>query len=181
MQVTDGEKFRNIIRGMSRMYGTEPDGLVLDAYWIALNDWAFEDFQSAAQLLMKTRKFMPRPSEFEDLRKAGRETAGEVFAGLRQWLRYSPSGYTLKPETPRSIASAFSAMGGAQAYAMCDAAKLPFLERRFCDHYEEISGADDTREVVPQIAYGDAALELTSHAGTFKSVGARLPAPEKSS
>lgn len=152
MRPTDGDKFRNIISGMSRMYGSAPDKMVLDAYWIALSDWSFEDFQSAAQRLMKTSKFMPRPADWEDLRKAGRMTAGEAFAKALEWAR---TGVYRHPAlTPEAILidRVVQAMGGWIALCGSDPEKIHFTEKRFAEHYETIEDATDTREALPQIA-----------------------------
>lgn len=175
MQATDFERFRVLMIGMGELYGKEISGPLLDAYWVALRKWEIKPFEEACAHLMGNATFMPRPADFTALQKAGRETAGEVFSNIRQYLKYTPNGYTLHPETPRVIESAIRAMGGANAYAMCDEEKLPFLERRFCEHYDQISSAEDTREAVPQIAYGDESLGLARISGTFKAIGRNEP------
>jgi hypothetical protein len=152
VQTPDFQRFNELISGMGRIYGTVIDRVFLDAYWVALADWELEDFEQACGHLMRTSKFMPRPADFTELRKAGQETAGEVFASLCQWTEYTPRGYVEKPGIPRPIASALRAIGGADAYMMCDAEKLHFLERRFCEHYDQITQANETREAVPAIA-----------------------------
>lgn len=155
MQATDADRFRNIIRGMGRMYSAEPDALVLDAYWIALSDWSFEDFQAAAQRLMKTSKFMPRPSEFEELRKAARLTAGEAFEKAVGWARSGT--YNAPAKTPDAIFidRVVSAMGGWIAITGSDPEKLHFLERRFVEHFNDLQEASDTREALPQLRRPD--------------------------
>jgi hypothetical protein len=151
VKTPDFQRFNELMTGMARMYGSAIDRIVLDAYWLALRDWELDDFEAACGHLMRTSKFMPRPAEFTELRKAGDATPGEVFGTLRQWLHYTPNGYQLKPSTPRRIASAFAAIGGAQGYAMCDSDKLHFLEKRFCEHYEQISEHEDVRQALPGI------------------------------
>jgi hypothetical protein len=160
MNLTDRKPFLEIVIGFAELKGKALSAPALELYWNAMQGWELQDFQAAANQLLRTCEFMPTPKDFEDLRKAGRETAGEVFAGLRQWLEYTPTGYCLKANTPRNIASSFRAMGGPNAYAMCNEEKLPFLERRFCQHYDQITSAADTRDAVPQIAYHDEPLQL---------------------
>jgi hypothetical protein len=152
MQATDKPDFLKVLNGMAAMRKATLIPEVLDLWWGCMADWSIEDFKAAAIQVLKTSTFMPTPKDFEDLRKAGRETAGEVFASIKQWLQYTPNGYTLKPKTPHAIAASIRAMGGPNAYAMCQEDKLPFLERRFCDHYEHISEAGDIRDGLPQIA-----------------------------
>lgn len=160
MQVDDKPQFLKVLNGMAAMKKATLIPEVLDLWWGCMQDWNIEDFKATAIQILKTATFMPTPKDFEDLRKAGRETAGEVFAGISRWIVYSPHGHTLREDTPRAIAAAIRAMGGASAYMMSDASKLPFLERRFCQHYDQITGAEDIREAVPQIAYeGDERLE----------------------
>lgn len=175
MQADDKVQFLKVMNGIAAMKKATLIPEVLDLWWACMADWNIEDFKAAAVQVLKTSTFMPTPKDFEDLRKAGRETAGEVFAGIRQYLKYTPNGYTLQPHTPRNIESAIRAMGGPMAYAMCDVDKLPFLEKRFCEHYEQITGADDTREAVPQIAYGNDTLQISKMAGTFKAIGKDEP------
>jgi hypothetical protein len=171
MQSTDFERFHALLIGMGELYGKDISTPLLDAYWVSLRDWELADFESACGHLMAHATFMPRPAEFTALRQAGRETAGEIFAGIRRYIEYSPYGYTLAANTPRAVAAAIRAMGGADAYAMCDVDKLPFLEKRFCQHYEEIIEHEETREELPKIAYGKDSLQLTTVAGTFTAIG----------
>jgi hypothetical protein len=155
MQPTDGKKFRDLISGMSRMYGQEPDALVLDAYWLALRDWEFEAVQTAAAHLMQTSKFMPRPAEFTELRKAGRPTVGEAWERARKACGSAiQCGQITHNGTcgDELIDRAVRAIGGYGAIAMCDRDKLAFLERRFAEHYADIESVEDVRGAMPQIA-----------------------------
>ena len=79
MELSDSNRFRDLIRGMSRIYGKEPDALILDAYWLALRGWEFEDVQTAAGHLMQTSTLMPRPVDFAELRDAGPPTVREAW------------------------------------------------------------------------------------------------------
>lgn len=172
MKKEDLATFTRVINGMAAMkkFALTPESL--DLWWACMADWPIEDFKAAAVHVLKNSTFMPTPKDFEDLRKAGQQTAGEVFADIRKWLKYGAYGYTLREDTPRPIAAAIRAMGGADAYAMCDVDKLPFLEKRFCQHYEQISGAEDTREGLPQIAYREEGAQLQRDtADVFRRIG----------
>jgi hypothetical protein len=171
VQATDKADFLKVINGIAAIRKSPITAEALELWWACMADWSIEDFKTAAIQVLKTSTFMPTPKDFEDLRKAGRETAGEVFAGIGRYLVYSPNGYTVKADTPRPIAAAIRAMGGADAYAMCEVDKLPFLERRFCEHYEQIMSHVETRDAVPQIAYGKDPLQLGKVAGTFIAIG----------
>jgi hypothetical protein len=148
MQPTDGQQFRNVLVGMGRMYGQELDKLVLNAYWVALSDWSLEDFGAAARRLMQTAKFMPRPADFHDLRKAGRPTAGEVWAIVLTCARRGDEHPDVSPAAKRALA----AIGGIRTVMMSDPQKTPFLARSFAEHFETMTDVDDIREALPQIA-----------------------------
>jgi hypothetical protein len=167
MQANEKPGFLKVMNGMAAMRKATLVPEVLDLWWMCMADWALADFQAAAVQVLKTTTFMPQPKDFEDLRKSGRETGGEAFANCRQWLKYSPYGYTLLPETPRKIAACIAAIGGPDELAMCDVDKRHFLERRFCEHYEEIGDRMDSRDAVPQIAFHEDRPRI---AGTFKSL-----------
>ena len=162
MNANDKAEFAKVVLAFAELKGRQISLPVVDLYWDTMQSWSIQDFKAAARHLLRTCKFMPEPKDFEDLRKAGKETAGEVFASIRQWFQYTPNGYTVKPETPHAIAASIRAMGGPNAYAMCDSDKLHFLERRFCDHYEQISGVEEIRDRLPQIAQSQNRLRLSS-------------------
>lgn len=147
MQPTDATAFRNTLAGMFRVYGQDPDALVLDAYWLALADWSLDEFQTGARHLMQTAKFMPRPADFAELRKAGRPTAGEAWAEALDRVRHGnyPSD---DPQLERVV----RAIGGWKALGMTNSDSLHFVERRFAEHYDAMQDAQDVREAVPQIA-----------------------------
>lgn len=123
----------------------------IDLWWACMSDWEIDNFKDAAIRLLKTCQFMPQPSDFQELLKADEPTSGEAFAIARTWLVYSPYGYTVHPDTPPNIAAAIHAIGGADAIAICEMSKLHFVERRFCEHYEQITEAEETRHALPGI------------------------------
>lgn len=121
-----------------------PEGL--ETWWQAMRAWSLEDFKSAASFLAGTHEFMPNPFHFEQLRRAGRATAGEAWA--RAVAAARRGGGTDCP----LIEKAVQAMGGWLVLRMSDEDKLHFLERRFAEHYDDIRDADDTRDAIPAIA-----------------------------
>jgi hypothetical protein len=119
-------------------------------YWLALKDWALDDFKEAAAHLLGSVKFMPRPADFNDLCKAGRMTAGEAFQKALTIARQA-SAYGGNTSGDALIDSVANACGGYFAMGQTETAKLGFLERRFAEHYESMSNAEATRESVPAI------------------------------
>lgn len=151
MQPADSKRFNQLLTGVCLTFGREPEPLVLDVYWLTLRDWSLEDFERACGHILKTAKFMPRPSDFEDLRKAGRMTPGEAFAAAMVVAR-DCSPHTRSTSGDPRIDAAAAACGGYFAMGQQETEKLGFLERRFVEHFESISEVEDTREAVPQIA-----------------------------
>jgi hypothetical protein len=171
MQQSDFARFRAVMTGMGELYQRELSGPLLDAYWLALRDWSLADFEGAAAHLMATATFMPRPAEFNALRKAGRPTAGEVWPKVVEFVRrgyYRWEGGPVSrnnavpiPELPDLARAAVQALGGFHVIAMHDESKLHFLERRFAEHYDAMRDAEDVRAAVPQIAaHGASALPM---------------------
>jgi len=133
--------------------------------------WPIGDFRKAAEHLLQACEFMPMPKDFEDLRKAGRATAGEAWAKALAACGscHSAHGYTNggtcgDPFVDRIV----RAIGGYKTIALCDEDKLHFLELRFTEHFDTMIDADDVREAMPQIAYSmDGVLSGPQHVGNL--------------
>lgn len=147
MQTDDANRFRDLLRGMGRVFGSEPDAVVLDAYWLALRDWSLKDFEGACGHLLKTAKFMPRPHDFTELRKADRLTAGEAWSEVLAIVRAGGNSH----DDP-VVTQAVRAIGGFNAIGMSHTDQTHFLEKRFNEHYESINDAEDVRAALPNIA-----------------------------
>lgn len=158
MNASDRAAFVKIVMGFAEVKGKQLSLPAVEFYWGAMQDWELADFQAAAHRLSKTMEFMPTPKHFEDLRKAGRDTAVESWA--RAVAHAASSRYRNGPLGDRRIDMLVTALGGYAAIAMCEEDKLHFLERRFCEHFENVEDADDTREAVPQIAERPERLRL---------------------
>lgn len=156
MSPEDRSKFLEVVVGFAELKGKQLSAPALELYWRALQGWPIEDFMTAAEHLIRTCEFMPLPKDFEDLRKAGRMTAGEAFAravancgSCHSAMGYTSGGTCGDPFIDRVV----RAIGGYRTIAMCDSDKLHFLEKRFAEHFETMQEADDVRDDVPQIAY----------------------------
>jgi hypothetical protein len=152
MQLHDREQFLKVINGLAAVLpGASITTDALDLWWLALKDWTIEEFRDAAAHLLGTCKFMPTPRDFLELRKAGRMTSGEAFQKALSVAR-SASAYGGNTSGDPLIDSVANACGGYFAMGLTETAKLGFLERRFAEHFEQISQAEQTRDAVPQIA-----------------------------
>jgi hypothetical protein len=148
---TDRKKFLEVVVGFAELKGKSLSAPALELYWRSLQHWSLEDFQLAAEQLLRSCEFMPLPKDFEDLRKAGRETAGEAWATVLECAR----GGRALPQGEPLLARAVNAIGGLRAVMMSDVDKTQFLERRFCEHFEQMQDSDEVREAVPEIAFSD--------------------------
>jgi hypothetical protein len=158
----DRPKFLEIIVGFAELKGKQLSAPAMELFWNAMQAWSIEDFSAAANELIRKCEFMPTPKDFEDLRKAGRKTPGEAWAEVLEYVRggayhqWDCGRPTFNVDHPRMtdelILAAVRAIGGFDVIAMSKTDQTPFLERRFAEHYESISDAEDVREALPQIA-----------------------------
>lgn len=151
MQSTDRAEFAKILLGLAEIKGREISKAAAELFWNSMQHWSLQDFRNAANHLVRTAEYMPTPKQFEDLRRAGRPAAAEVWSSVRRYLTYNPRGYTLDPQCPPMIAKCVAAIGGANAIAMCDQDALHFLERQFCQRYEELQDVTGVREALPEL------------------------------
>ncbi len=153
MQSADFQRFKSVMAGMGRVFGADADGVLLDAYWLALRDWSLPEFEEAAAHLMRTIEFMPRPSAFVALRKVGAETAGEAWGRVLARVRtmWPTERVSVDPRIDRVV----HAMGGYAALCATDSSSMPFREKRFAELWEELGTAEHARESLPLLA-GDA-------------------------
>lgn len=91
MDKNDVQKFRRVLLAMAKVFdrSKDMDDAVLEIWWAALKGWSFGEFESAADLLMRTAEFMPRPADFQKLRKAARPAIGdswELACRTAQWV-----------------------------------------------------------------------------------------------
>lgn len=165
MQPTDRAAFLEVIVGFAELKGKALSAPALELYWNAMQAWTLADFRAAAQHLVRTCEFMPTPKDFEDLKRAGQPTPAEAWAKAVASCRtaWTPQGYVGGTSGDPHIDAAVRGLGGYGAIAMCDTDKLPFLERRFCEHYETVQDATETREALPRIASKSGLRPLIGH------------------
>lgn len=149
MTPADRAAFGEVIAGLAELKGRVLSKPAIELFWRAMQDWPLDEFRAAAAHLVRTCPFMPSPADFDALRRAGRPTSGEAWL---QAVRCAATSAYRHCETPGGVIDrAVAAIGGYSAIGMCDESKLHFLERRFAEHYESMSGADDTRAALPQV------------------------------
>lgn len=146
---TDLPEFLRIVNGLAALKPGKPltpDGL--DLYWRAMRDWPLDEFKAAASHLATSCEFMPNPYHFAQLRKAGRPTAGEAWAKVVALVRRSDyANGSGDPLTDRAVA----ACGGFRLIGQQTDDGLPFIERRFVEHFEAMQDATVVREALPSV------------------------------
>jgi hypothetical protein len=181
VQPTDGKRFRDLLRGMARAFGSDIDTVTLDVYWLALSDWTLEQFEAAAGHLLRNSKFMPRPAEFNALKKAGKFTAAEAWDAILQHCKGAyRDGSGIDNGGPVDIA--VRGIGGYRTIAMHNLDYLPILQRQFVDRFEELDDVMEIRNSVPQLVDQNTRTQIR-HDGPRHISGA-LPVirrPEKTS
>jgi len=146
MRKDDRVAFVEIVVGFAELKGKQLSAPSIELFWNAMQDWPIEEFQAAANVLIRTCAYMPTPKDFEDLRKAGRPTAGEAWA---QVLAHCKHGrYRLGEGLSPAIDKAVRALGGYAAIGMQPVDQLQFIERRFAQHYGDIAEAEETRNAL---------------------------------
>lgn len=158
MQPHDRREFLEILNGLAAI---KPGGKIakeaLSIWWGAMQNWTLEEFRAAANHLASAVEFMPSPYHFAQLRKAGRLTAAEAWERARKACGTAiVCGQVTHNGTCDDVLidAAVRGIGGYGVIAMTDTDKLPFLERRFAEHYATLEDATDTREALPQLTSG---------------------------
>jgi len=146
MTPADRPKFAAIVMGFAELKGKQLSRAALDLYWSAMKHWDFDDFNIAAQELLRTCEFMPLPKDFEDLRKAELPNAGESWAAILECARRG-----CEPQLSDAASRALRAIGGIRTVMMSESSKTHFLEKRFAEHFAAMQESDVGREVFPAL------------------------------
>ena len=151
MQPGDREEMARILVSLAEM---KPGGKItaesLELWFQAMHRWSIEEFRAAAQHLMLHEEYFPNPWHFEQLRKAQRMTSGEAWAIALQHVR---SGGYHNAKTEPEVERAVAAMGGWKVIAWSSVDSLPFLEKRFAAHYDQLADVAEVREQVSSLSH----------------------------
>lgn len=135
---------------MARAFGNDIDAVTLDVYWLALSDWTLDQFETAAAHLLRNSRFMPRPAEFNALKKAGKYTAAEAWDAILQHCKGAyRDGSGIDNGGP--VDMAVRGIGGYRTVAMHDTDYLPILQRQFVDRFAELDDVMEIRNSVPAL------------------------------
>jgi hypothetical protein len=157
MTPADRKAFLEVVVGFAELKGKQLSAPALELYWRAMQDWSIEDFRAAAEQLLRTCAFMPTPKDFEDLRKAGRPSAGEAWERALAHARDLPASGGYLQERPSGDAlldAAARMVGGYKAIANASERDLQFIAQRFAEHFETLEDREDIREALPALTGG---------------------------
>lgn len=151
MQPADRAEMARILVSLAEI---KPNGKItpeaLELWYSAMSSWSIEEFRAAAQHLMLHEEYFPNPWHFQQLRKAQRMTPGEAWAIALQHVR--SGAYHAGPAIPE-VERTVKALGGWKVLAWSTVDSLPFLEKRFASHYDQLADVADAREELPQLAH----------------------------
>lgn len=150
MSPVDRKAFCEIVLSLAELFGKELSPQALELYWRAMQAWPLEEFRAAAEHFLRAQ-FMPKPFDFEQLRRAALPTAGEAWARVLAHVR-GPyrDGSGLDEGGP--IDRAVAALGGYRALAFRDSQYLAIDERRFATLFDELVDVAVVRRAIPQLS-----------------------------
>ena len=151
MRNSEKPRFCEVLAGLQLIKpGVKLTDAAYEIWWNAMRaDWTIEEFTAAASHLASAVEFMPSPFHFAQLRKASKPTAAEAWAAvLKRCLNWrNPI------ENPDVIDRAVAGIGGYRAIAMADTEhQLPHFQHKFVAAYNELDGAVEVRQALPNIA-----------------------------
>jgi len=152
-----------------KMYGRELDKPMQDVYWHTLQDLTDEEFERAAQVLIRRETDFPPPAMFLQLARPPVDLKAEAHRVMcRAWFAgktYDPEGGTgWSAEQIRAVLGvgayeAFHACGGAKAFQqMDDEFHGPGIRRAFMECYVS-TVSNDPKKALPQAEDALAVLE----------------------
>jgi hypothetical protein len=152
MQPTDFQAFKLIMAGMGRVFSADTDGVMLDAYWLALKSWPLDEFEAAAAHLLANSQFMPKPADFNQLRKtAGEHSAGEAWAKVLHTIR-TMNPWEAMPSVDPKTDAVVCQLGGYRALAMTKSDDMHWREKRFAELWEDAGEVVEARKALPATA-----------------------------
>jgi hypothetical protein len=89
-------------------------------------------------------------------------TPGEAWAIALQHVR--SGSYHAGPAIPE-VERAVQALGGWKVIAWSSVDALPFLEKRFASHYDQLADVAETRQELPQLAHDNPVRGLIGDIG----------------
>lgn len=142
MKPDDKPEFLRIMNGLAAVFGGQITPEALDVWWGAFGGWSLHEFTHAAGAAVTRCKFMPRPADLFDVKRAARPTPGEAWDIAGQ-------GRDELADKAFSIAT----QGRYVGHIPYD--EHPWIQKRFLQLYAQLAEVEDARAAAPQLAAPD--------------------------
>jgi hypothetical protein len=136
---SDKPEFLQIMNGLASVFGGQLTPEALDVWWGAFAGWSLHEFRGAAGSAVTRCKFMPRPADLFDVRRASRPTPGEAW-------EIAGNGRDALADKAFNIAT----QGRYFGHIPYD--EHQWIQKRFLEVYEQLAEVEDARASAPQLA-----------------------------
>lgn len=142
MEQRDYDSFCEVLLGFAEIKSKVLSAPAVELYWRAMQPWSIEAFRTAALHLLRTCEWMPTPKHFQDLLRAGEQTAGEAWDAV-----YLGRGVV----TERARRAAEIASSGRKLGMLDIEREVPHVQRRFLEIYNELTDVEQARTALPNL------------------------------
>lgn len=139
MNLDDKPEFLRVMNGLASVFGGQLTPEALDVWWRAFGGWSLHDFTQAASAAVTRCKFMPRPADLFDVKRAALPSPGEAW-------EIAGKGIDALADKALNIAT----QGRYFGHIPYD--EHPWIQKRFLEVYEQLADVEDARASAPQLA-----------------------------
>lgn len=87
-RASEGDRFADLIGALAETFKSKPTTALVEGYWLALKDLAFDDFARGVEACLRACQFMPAPVEIRDAAgPAGTDRPEQAWACLLAAIR----------------------------------------------------------------------------------------------
>lgn len=155
MTKDDKPRFLETIAGLAELHGRELSPAALKIWWGAMRHWDFDEFRRGANYLARANAFMPKPADFENLRRSSLNSSSDAWT-----LVLCHISRTIELSDP-IILEAVERVGGFSTIGKTKEADLHWRRREFREIYHELVDQQIAKGTVPFALPGDNARALT--------------------
>lgn len=159
MHTNDRARFYEIIAGLAELQGRELSPAALKLWWSAMRNWDLDEFTRAANYLAKAIQFMPKPSDFEQLRRSSVTNGHEAWSAV---LEHAAGRWRQSAIDDEIIAETVHRMGGFAMIGMCQTSQLDWKKRDFLEVYEMVIDEKAAAGVLPFALPGEKPKQITT-------------------
>lgn len=139
MTPADKPEFLRVMNGMGAVFSSPLTPEALDVWWRSFGTWSFAQFSEAASAAVTRCKFMPRPADLHEIKRAALPSGGEAW-------EIAGRGIDERADRALSIAT----QGRYFGHIPYD--EHPWIQKRFLEVYEDLADVYHSRSIAPQLA-----------------------------